>query len=161
MLSLPFPTAFDKFFAFGPLGDLADDDALSTLLGRVSFDGFSALGTFQDSALNWLPHRHRGHPRVSSSTREELEAFIRASFAGPTAEKLNTLFPVFDETLKVQHGGPGEFRLCPSGWATAHGVPMTCLRACARTSEPNFSRCSTATLCCPFVPFRMTPHRFP
>ena len=78
---------------------------LSTLLGRVSFDEFSALGTFQDSALELVAQRHRGHPRVSSSTREELEAFIRAAFAGPTAENLNTLFPVFDETLKMQHGG--------------------------------------------------------
>ena len=101
---LPLPTAFDKFFASGPLWDSAGDDVWSTLLSRVSFDEFSALGTFQNSALELVAQRHRGHPRVSSSTREELEAFIRAAFAGPTAENLNTLFPVFDETLKVQHG---------------------------------------------------------
>merc|ERR1712012_1524210 len=37
MLSLPLPTAFDKFFASGPLRDSAGDDVWSTLLGRVSF----------------------------------------------------------------------------------------------------------------------------
>ena len=76
----------------------------STLLGRVSFHGFSALGTLKDSALELVAERHRGHPRVSSSTREELEAFIRAASAGPTAENVNNLFTVFDETLKMQHG---------------------------------------------------------
>ena len=123
IVSLPLLTAFDKFLgSLGsvPLRDLAGDDVLSALLGRVSSDEFSALSTFQDSALELVAQRHRGHPRVSSSTREELEAFIRAAFAGPTAENMNTLFPVFDETLKIQHGGWGEFRLRPSGWAAAH-----------------------------------------
>ena len=105
IVSLPLLTAFDKFLGSGPLRDLAGDDVLSTLLGRVSPEEFSASGTFPDSALEVVAWRHRGHPRVSSSTREELEAFIRAAFAGPTAENLNTLFPVFDETLKMQHGG--------------------------------------------------------
>ena len=263
---LPLPTAFDKFFAFGPLLDSAGDDVWSTLLGRVSFDEFSASGTLKDSALELVAERHRGHPRVSSSTREELEAFIRAAFAGPTAENLNTLFPVFDETLKMQHGGEvwsvcalpdgrlltgsGDkfarvfsdtgaelfkmqhggsvrsvcalpdgrlltgsrdnfarvfsdtgaelfkmqhgglvlsvcalpdgrlltgsadnfasvfsdtgselfkmqhgglvsVRLRPSGWAPAHRFLRTTLRACSRTPEPNFSRCSTSALCCP------------
>merc|ERR1719284_1255233 len=102
---LPLPTALDKFFASGPLRDSAGDDVLGTLLGRVSFDEFSALGTLKDSALELVAERHRGHPRVSSSTREELEAFFRVAFAGPSAENSNTLFPVFDETLKVKHGG--------------------------------------------------------
>ena len=106
IVSLPLLTAFDKFLGFGPLRDLAGDDVLSTLLGRVSSDEFSALGTFQDSALELVAQRHRGHPRVSSSTREEREAFIRDAFAGPTAENLNTLFAMFHETLKMQHGGP-------------------------------------------------------
>ena len=104
-VSLPLLTAFDIIVASVPLRDLAGDDVLGTLLGRVSSDEFSALSTFQDSALELVAQRHRSHPRVSSSTREELEAFIRAAFAGPTAENLNTLFPVFDETLKMQHGG--------------------------------------------------------
>merc|ERR1719284_1315142 len=67
---LPLPTAFDKFFASGPLRDSAGDDVWSTLLNRVSFDRFSAWGTFRDSALELVAQRHRGHPRVSSSTRQ-------------------------------------------------------------------------------------------
>ena len=54
IVSLPLLTAFDKFLgSLGsvPLRDLAGDDVLSALLGRVSSDEFSALSTFQDSAL--------------------------------------------------------------------------------------------------------------
>ena len=59
------------------------------------------------------------------------------------------------ELFKMQHGDLVLDPSAPFRMGACSPVPVTTLRACSRTPEPNFSRCSTATRCIPSVPFRM------
>ena len=100
---------------------------LETLSPRDWLDEASHVGLLGvpfglDLVTDVVATTHRGNSRVSSSTREELVTFIRSALSRSTDLNLNSLFPVMVETLKLEHGGCGVFRVRPSRWANAHGL---------------------------------------
>ena len=83
---------------------------LETLSPRDGLDEVSHVGPLVvhvglDLVADAVATTHKGNSRVSSSTREELVAFIRKALSGSTVVNLNSLFPVMVETLKLKHGG--------------------------------------------------------
>ena len=73
-------------------------------LDEASHVGLLGVSFGLDLVADVLAKAHKGHSRVSSSTREELVAFIRTELSRSTDLNLNSLFPVMVETLKLKHG---------------------------------------------------------